>query len=291
MRIKFTDLNRPKMAARLLCRGIDRIKLSSAQEAIARATGYRNWRDLHVETDKCPQATESCNASQAAQLILSISDSLDLEHGDVQYALHRSQLLGSQSLEDALKARTIIWRSRLFGPPVRHKMGTIIRVKAHGSSRAGYLKSIRDTADIIYDTGFGMCADFEVVTPRKPLEDFAPSRLWLPYGYWTLRDGSTVTFARDYKPMWKVKSALVERMDPWLWIDKIVEETHFSTIVGTVGWSYGPAKDLALKHLHTHKISGVPKLLDAMPYLFDPKVRSIDGAVKRMKAVEMADES
>jgi hypothetical protein len=34
-----------------------------------------------------------------------------------------------------------------------------------------------------------MCADFELVTPRVPLEDFVPARLWLPYGYWTLATG------------------------------------------------------------------------------------------------------
>ncbi|MBF5095419.1 hypothetical protein F1643_14275 [Azospirillum sp. INR13] len=122
----------------------------------------------------------------------------------------------------------MIWRDRFFGPPGRGKAGTIVRVKAPGSNRTpAYLKSMGRPTHLFYDTGYGICADFEVVTPRVPLEDFAPSRLWLPYGYWTLKDGSTVTFARDYKPLWHVTDGGITRLDPWLWIRGIEKENPF----------------------------------------------------------------
>ncbi len=61
-------------------------------------------------------------------------------------------------------------------------------------------------------------AYFEVVTPRFPLPDFVPSRIWLPYGVWKLSDGSEVLFSRDYLPMWRVSSERTERLAPRLWI-------------------------------------------------------------------------
>lgn len=70
--------------------------------------------------------------------------------------------------------------------------------KAYGSDTPAYLIRSGKPTYLLFDTGMGSRADFEVATPRKPLADFVSSRLWLPYGYWTLQDGSEVIFARDY---------------------------------------------------------------------------------------------
>lgn len=284
MRLFFSNLNRPKAAAKLLARHAHHVKLSAAQEAVAGAIGYRDWHDMVSSTLVSPVPATRINLEQAKCIIFSVADSLAADHGDVQYALSKSRLLGDLTLDDALRLRTMIWRDRFFGPPGRGKAGTIVRVKAPGSNRTpAYLKSMGRPTHLFYDTGYGICADFEVVTPRVPLEDFAPSRLWLPYGYWTLKDGSTVTFARDYKPLWHVTDGGITRLDPWLWIRGIEKETHFPTLAGTIAWSHGPARTLALDHLARNRLFELPRLLDAMPHLFAPDIDSISGAVARMQ--------
>jgi hypothetical protein len=134
------------------------------------------------------------------------------------------------------------------------------------------------------DTGMALRADFKVVTPRTPLPDFVPSRLWLPYGYWTLRDGSEVMFSRDYFPLWRIAQGAVERLDPWLWIKDKTAETHFTKAAATVVWAVGPARELALQHLVARRIFELPKLVDVMPHLFEPDVDKIADGVGRLHA-------
>lgn len=282
MRIHFTSTDIPKAAAKILVREGGGIKLSSAQEAIAKATGYRDWHELTASAAE-KIAIAPPDSPTAKALVLSIADRLGVRHGDVEFALTRSRLLPDLELEEALALRVSIWRDRLFGPPGRGRPGTVIRVKEPGSVRHGYLLSLGRPAHILYDTGFGICADFEVVTPRVPLDDFAPSRLWLPYGYWTVGDGAIVTFSRDYKPMWRTADGVSTRLDPWLRIADIRQEAHFSTKSGTIHWSRGLARELALEHLVKHRIVGLPRLLDAMEHALDPTVESVGQAVASMR--------
>lgn len=281
MRIHFSNADRPKAAAKLLVRESGTVKLSLAQEAIARATGYRDWHDL------LQAATSSGNTPDPAtwkQVVLSLTDSLGIGYGDVQYALMRSRVMPDMPLEQALAMRASIWRERLFGPLGRGKPGTVVRINEPGSKkRHAYLLAMGRPAYLLYDTGFGICADFEVVTPRVPVADFVPSRLWLPYGFWTLADESIVTFSRDYKPMWRTAKGVSDRLDPWLRIRDIRKQTHFSTLAATVNWSEGRARELALEHLRNHGIVGLPRLVDIMPFAFDPEVQSVGKAVARMR--------
>ena len=113
------------------------------------------------------------------------------------------------------------------------------------------------------------------------MNDFAPSRLWLPYGYWLLEDGSEVIFSRDYLPLWRIVGDAVERVDPWWWIGGIQQEAHFITLSGTVSWSHGPARALALQHLVRRRIRGLPRLLDAMPNMIGAGVHSAKVGLKR----------
>ncbi|MEO7690926.1 MAG: hypothetical protein ABIS51_16715 [Sphingomonas sp.] len=282
MRIILSDLDRPKTAAKLIARCAPEVNLSAAQEAIAKAVGYRDWHELGISLASV-SASPTLSLEQIMGVILSLSDALGVEYGDMQFVISKSRLLGDQSLDETLRLRAMIWRDRLFGTPARGKPGTIVRINAPGEKRAAYLKSFGRPARLIYDTGFGSCADFEVVTPRVPLEDFVPSRLWLPYGFWTLRDGGIVTFSRDYKPMWRTSGRLVERLHPWLWVNRIEQEAHFSTLAGSLAWSSGLARSLALDHLKQQRVSQLPLLLDAMPYLLESHVESISDAVDRMR--------
>lgn len=112
--------------------------------------------------------------------------------------------------------RALLWRERLFGSPERGKAGTLVRVQALRGKEVGYLKPGGEGYDqLLYDSGFGSCASSEVIYPRGASEDFAPSVLWLPYGYWTRANGAIVAFSRDYRPLWHIGAGNVDPANPW----------------------------------------------------------------------------
>lgn len=291
MRIQFPDLVRPKQAAKNLVRLSPHLKLAAAHEALARVLRYRDWHELSISVcASTSPAPHDVDAEDALHIVLGLAEALGLPYPDVQYAISKARLLRDTpwSMDDQLSLRSAIWRQRLFGSPGRGKPGTVVRDKAHGSNDPAYLRRAGRPTYLLFDTGMGERADFEVVTPRTPLADFVPSRLWLPYGYWTLQDGSQVIFARDYLPMWRIAQGAIERLDPWLWIKGITAEFHFTTSLATVVWARGPARELALHHLIKHRIFELPKLVDVMPHLFETDVETIADGVGRLHEVSGA---
>jgi hypothetical protein len=291
MRIPFGDLDRPKQAAKNLVRLTSSVKLSAAHEALARVLGYRDWHELSIST-RPPVASvpREVDADDVLRIILGLSEALSLPDPDVQYAISKARLLNATpSIDDQLGLRTRIWRQHVFGPSGRGKLGTVVRDRAYSANRPAYLRRAGRPTYLLFDTGFGERAHFEVVTPRTPLPDFVPSRLWLPYGYWRLQDGSEVIFARDYLPMWRVTQAGVERLDPWLWINGITATFHFTTFAATTVWGEGPARQLALDYLEKHRIFELPTLVDVMPFLFEADVATISNGVERLRKVNGSD--
>lgn len=286
MRIHFPDLVRPKQAAKQLARITAKLKLATVQEALARALAYRDWHELSTAAQpNSLAATEHASLDDALRVILELADALALPDADVQYAVSRSRLLRATpwSLDDHMFLRRTIWRQRVFGSPGRGKPGTVVRDKAYGSNTSAYLRYPGRPTYLLFDTGFGERADFEIVTPRSPLPDFVPSRIWLPCGLWTLKDASEVLFARDYLPLWRISSNRVERLAPWLWIKDIVNEEHFAD-PGTGVWASGSARERAVGHLQRRRILELPRLTDIMPHLFEPQVESIQDGVARLHA-------
>lgn len=191
MRLYFSSIERPKSAARWLCRLKGDVSLGNALEAIASATGYRDWYELsHTKAFLGQRAALS--SIEMRNVILSIADTLAMDVGDVHFSVSKSRLLGDMPLpiEKMLEVRAMLWRARLFGAPGRGKPGTVLRVKSTGEKNIAYLKAKGRPTHVILDNGLGIRADFEVITPREQLPDFVPSRLWIPYGVWTLSDGS-----------------------------------------------------------------------------------------------------
>ena len=286
MRIHFPDLIRPKQAAKYLARASTELKLATVHEALARALGYRDWHELSITSQPIGLAAPDGPDPDAALLaILELADALGLPDGHVQYAVSRARLFRATpwSTDEHMVLRTSIWRRRVFGTPGRGKPGTIVRDKAHGTADPAYLRYPGRPTHLLFDTGFGTRADFEVATPRSPLPDFVPSRIWLPYGLWHLTDGSEVVFSRDYLPMWRISNDGTERLAPWLWIKDIAEEKHFGS-PGTAVWASGPARDHAVAYLQRHRIFELPILTDIMPHLFEPQVEALQDGVARLYA-------
>ncbi|WP_245420470.1 hypothetical protein [Mesorhizobium sp. WSM3876] len=280
----FPDLTRPKQAAKYLVRASTGLKLATVHEALARALGYRDWHELSITSHPNALAAHDGPDLDAALLtILDLADALGLPDGHVQYAVSRARLLRATpwSIDEHMVLRASIWRRRVFGPPGRGKPGTVVKYKAYDSAALAYLRYPGRPTHLLFDTGFGMRADFEVATPRTALPDFVPSRIWLPYGLWQLTDGLEVAFSRDYLPMWRISNDGTERLAPWLWIKDIAEEKHFAS-GGTAIWASGAARDSAVAYLQQHRISELPMLTDIMPHLFEPQVESLQDGVARL---------
>lgn len=286
MRIQFSDLNRPKQAAKYLTRAGAELSLAIVHEALARALGYRDWHELSITARlNNLAATEQPSIEDAVNIILDLADALVLPEADVQHAVSKARLLRATpwTINDHMLMRTSIWRQRVFGTAGRGKSGTVVRDRAYNSNTPAYLRYPGRPTYLLFDTGFGERADFEVVTPRSPLPDFVPSRIWLPYGVWKLSDGSEVPFSRDYLPLWCISNDRAERLAPWLWIKGIMEETHFADLRTTI-WASGPPREKAAAYLHRHRISELPRLTDIMPHLFEPQVDSLRDGVARLYA-------
>lgn len=283
MRIYFSEIERLKVAAKLLSRLSPALTLASVHEALARASGFRDWHELGASFGGASHAPTEFNHQTAAHLVLQLSAALNLECGDVQFAVSKARLLGSSrwSTNDQIAVYMAALRSGFLGASARGKPGTIVRVKAHGSIRPAYLIRPGRPTYVLYDSGDGCCGDFEAVTPRTQIADFLPARLWVPYGVWTLEDGSEVVFARDYHPLWRISAEGVERLEPWLWIRGIKSERWFAHNT-EVDWWRPSGRRPALAYLEGHRIFELPRLGNAMLDMFAPGVESISGAIRRM---------
>ena len=108
-------------------------------------------------------------------------------------------------------------------------------------------------------------------------------RLYLPYGVWTEHDGSEVIFARDYKPLWRIRvDGAVERLEPWLWIH-FKKESHLSEDAYTP-WRTPGLKERLEEWLQNKGISGLPILADALPLLVHAP---IDGRLSMENAADL----
>lgn len=288
MRILFSDIERPKAAAKQIVRINSNLKLAAAQEAIARVTGYRDWHELAANLRCESDETADLHAAAMVALIDRLANTLGMLFGDVQYALTKarfSEILLSPEMQFVLRARAL--REYVLGTPRQGKSGTVVKSKAHSSP--GYLlpKSVdsRGTLRVLFDNGIGMLADFEVQTPRVPITDFLPARFWLPYGYWTLEDGAVVPYSRDYLPLWHIDlDEKITRPEPWYWINGIKKNVNFPESCETPGsWSWGRSRSAAIKFLRDRRVLGLPRLVEVFPFMFEAGVESVEDAVMKLQ--------
>jgi len=53
------------------------------------------------------------------------------------------------------------------------------------------------------------------------------TKMFMPYGRWTLRDGTDVLFNRRYEPIWKRINGHVTPADPREWVEGIVGQEWY----------------------------------------------------------------
>lgn len=94
MRIHFSDLVRPKQAAKYLARAAAELNLATVHEALARALGYRDWHELSISAQpSSPAATTQVGIEDALPITLELADALALPEADVHHAVSRARLL------------------------------------------------------------------------------------------------------------------------------------------------------------------------------------------------------
>jgi len=283
MRVVVADVARPKAAAKIILKLKGSGKLSEVHEALASLMGYTDWFDLTKNVGGA-RSGMPVNRDALRNFVIQIADRFGLPDIDAQCCVTHSRVFleSGTSLDEELALAASIWRVRR-GSPGRGRPGTVVRVRAHGETRHAYLVESGRPTRIIYDQSPGSCADFEAVKPREPLPDFVPKFLWLPYGYWTLRDGTEVVFGREYQPLWHVDRDRIRRADPWERAENIASQHWFGGRFNPV-WSRGEARDRALDYLAARGISGLPRLANALPYFFDSEIEDVTDAVRAMAA-------
>jgi hypothetical protein len=88
-------------------------------------------------------------------------------------------------------------------------------------------------------------------------------------------------YSRDYLPLWHIDlDGIITRLEPWYWIKGIVKHFYFFQYCGTPGiWSSGTSANAAMQFLRDHRVLGLPRLVEAFPYMFEPGVETEERAM------------
>ena len=290
MPINFPNIDRAKKSAKALASVSDAIPLNVAQRAVARLGGCRDWNDLetHLKHRSVAQTIET-PPSQGPDLqgitdfALQVADQLEADWSTALHAISIAHFPGLQL--ESLTDYEQIWLRlmiRVCGFSGQRKTpGSIVKMKVNGRmGQPGYLRvygrSTYLVTDVSVETGV---ADFEVSFPRNPIAPFIPARLKYVYGCWS---GAKVLFSRDYKPLWRLRQGRrPERLEPWLWIDKI-DEQHFWSDVNPP-WHTKKRQEEESARLQEFGTKALPKLTDVLPnVILNPDFHNVMDAVNAM---------
>lgn len=288
MRIHFPNMSRPKQAAKKIASKLEHVPLSKVQAVLAVSLGYQDWHELntaHAKQLPTPlDETWSRDQAQAFYLNAALHFmALGNESPSaIVAAIASSRMAGARrwEREDYTALLFAAWRCQKVLGTERRSIGSIVRMRERSTKEIGYLCHLSDVAYILFNGNYGMCADFEVVTPKVRPADFMPARLWRPYGYWTLKDGSEVVFSRDYLTLWHVKETGTNRLPPWLRVSGIQSEHFFGG--PQAHWMTGSAEVEAIAYLEKRKIYELPMLVDAFPELLGTVNGSVKAGVKKL---------
>jgi len=288
MHIQIRDAARLKATAKHLQRILPQLQHATALDAVARALTYRDFFEFTAHPAATGTAAADADETTARGVIRRLAHELEAPEGEVLFAVGKGRLVshGGWSMSTQLSLRASLFRETLF-PSARHGgPGTVVmdRVAGRPVRRRAYLKELGRPTVMVFDSGPGHRGDREYTVPRTPLPDFVPDRLWRPYGLWSLKDGSTIAFSRDYLPIWRVTDAGVERVDPWHWIAGIASEHRFSDATSDPDWTGPIATARADAWLAQHRIRELPRLVEAFPHLFEPDVQRFEDALRRFQS-------
>ncbi|MFL9827724.1 hypothetical protein [Rhodoplanes sp. SY1] len=292
MRFSFPDFTRPKKSSKIIARKLG-LPLSSVRAAVARICGYDDWHDFERNhAGETPFVLDQ-NLNQASyiarntSLVLKLAATAGVTDGDAQYALAGSHLTGSRpvSLADQIDLRLNCWKQTVLPPAAKRSRGAVGVVKSAGwNGEVVILRSFGKPTSIVTHKNIGGVADFEFISPRDPPPLFLPMRLYLPYGHWIEVDGAKVLFARDYKPMWRIRQGYPpERLDPSLWI-RFREQVHYWDD-GATPWRVPGVRRQMEELLANLGVNCLPVWADVLPLaVHDDKIHGFAEALEPLQA-------
>lgn len=292
MRLSYPNLTRPKKSAKIVARLLG-LPLAAAQAAVARSCGYQDWHDFEINHAKNPLQVLDQSLGKAeyierlTQLILAFAREADIVDGDAQFALALSRLTGDRppSLGEQIELRLNCWRETVLPPAATRSRGAVGKLKSPGlNGKVVILRSFGRPTTVITQKNVGTVADFEYVSPHNPPPLFLPLRLYLPYGHWIEADGAKVLFARDYKPMWRIREGIsVERLNPSLWI-RFREQVHYWDD-GNTPWDEIEIRNKMEALLASLGVRCLPIWADALPIVVhDDKLSNFSMALDPLMA-------
>jgi len=273
MRLYFNNVTRQKKAAKIFA-ALTGQTLSFCQRAIARSCGYRDWHDLEssVRSEQPSECDEYLPRDAFIETQVSLISQLKVEFsmnsGDIQHALSASRITGNRraDISEQLDIRIRVFQNEEL-PAVTGKVrGAIGKLKTSGrNGEPVILKNFGPPVHVItHGSGNAGVADFEYVTPRKPLPLFIPMRLYLAYGAWIEDEGATVLFSRDYCPLWRIREGQrAERLEPWNRI-RFVHQSWFWDDRNTP-WSDPELCKKEMNRLSDYGLIGLPLLVEILP--------------------------
>lgn len=274
MPLHFPNTSRPKTASKHLSRELD-VPLSTAQRAVARSCGYRDWYELEHQFDAGPPfvldevVDTDAFVERQARLIIRLARELSMSDGDVQYALASIRLTGNRPpiLDEQIAIRIACWRASALPNAAKRERGAVGVLNVAGrNGEPVILRQFDRPTSVVSHREITTVADFEYLSPRTAPDLFLPMRLYMPYGIWTETDGSQVVFSRDYKPMWRLRTCQpTERLVPWLHINFVREELLWPA--AQTPWTSENLSSRLYEFLNQNGLQRLPVLADALPLL------------------------
>lgn len=258
-----------KRAAQALSKIDGAGSLSTCQEAMARAVGYR---DLHhaLSVSTSPSGTAaSIDVDAAVGVIARAATATSLPVGVTLDALLRARFLpGMVDAEHALAIRQGLF-ARDYAAAGRFDPGGVCRLKAigHADDRALVLRRSPGSDSLskaMMDHGIVSCVSHEMRMHRSG-SFFIPLRFWMPYGAWTDEDGSTVLFSRDYCPLWRIADGQAPVRDDPNRIVRFTSERWFFN-EGTFREASETVSEKGLQILRDHRVISLPRLVEWLPH-------------------------
>lgn len=286
MRIFYVHIGEPKRLAKNIAHETN-AKLMAAQQAVARASGYRDWFELSHSVIKEPATCSPVlSIHEEVSFAITVATMLNVQPNDVSRGIRLAGAFSeNESVKRSLAVATSVFRATSIPDRGKRQPGSVGKLKYR--SKPMLLRQFGSLTRVLFHRcRDGAVADFEYITPRQAMPLFIPAALYLAYGFWKLADGSIVLHSRDYLPMWHIVDGQKPRpMNPAEWIPHI--DSGYFWDDGTAPWDSQKRIDEEHQRLESYGVSGMPKLVDVLPDLiFADEHPSIRGSVEKRFGTE-----
>lgn len=257
-----------------------------SQEALAKALGYVNWRELKKlpQADTNPYELASMDCAGQVSIVVRLCQLTGIYAGDAIFSLCRSGIIRhspENQLAQRLDLLAKVYRATTIPRGGSKKSGDVGRVEALGKGQQMILRSHGSAfVGVTHKHPSALVADFEYKSPREPLQLFIPARFYLAYGKIDLEGGS-ILVSRDRIPLWFIPEVgNPMRLHPWERINTSRIDDYFwdpEELWYSTDWIH--KEQLRLQQFG---VTELPALVNALPLFFErsrDELHALDDAV------------